>query len=328
VESRTFSDFDAFAATVRDANTVMMLQTLTQSRWSVSHVNVSGLHVQLGREGSGNITEGEARDDGYLLFLPLNHHGQHAANGTALDNRSIAILEPGSEFCLRCRAEHDWISIFIPTDKLAGSGHAPAHSPGIEHASCRVTQANPSLANEMRALAGQIMTAAASCSRFESSPAAKDAEAALLNLCSNAIEAPGSGGAHRLGRPRVSRKAILRRCKTLLQEHNGEPVSVQDLAVASGVTERTVRHVFHEHFGVGPHRYLQIRRLHQVYRALIDAESGSTTVTTVLLQHGEWNLSRFAARYHRVFGERPSETLRQKSGTRRAEKKGGYRLSR
>ena len=115
VESRTFTDFDAFAATVRDANTAMMLQNLAKSRWSLSHVNISGSHVQMGREGSGNITEGRARDDGYLLFLPLDHYRQHAANGTALDNRSIAILEPGSEFCLRCRIEHNWVSIFIPT---------------------------------------------------------------------------------------------------------------------------------------------------------------------------------------------------------------------
>lgn len=312
MESRTFTDFDAFAATIRDANTVMMLQNLTQSRWSVSHINLSGTHVQMGCEGSGNITEGRARDDGYLLFLPLNNHSQHAANGTALDNRSIAILEPGSEFCVRCRIEHDWISIFVPTDKLAGSGHVPANPPGFGHAACRVTRADASLANAMRAVVGQIMTTAASCRQFELSPAAKAAEAALLSLCSNAVEESEAGEAHRRGRPRVPRELIIRRCKTLLQEHRGEPVSVQDLAVASGVTERTVRTVFHEHFGVCPHRYLQIRRLNQVHRALTDAESGSTTVTKVLVQHGEWNLSRFAARYHRLFGERPSETLRRK----------------
>jgi methylphosphotriester-DNA--protein-cysteine methyltransferase len=169
----------------------------------------------------------------------------------------------------------------------------------------------------MRALVGRIMTAAASCSRFESSPAAKDAEAALLSLGSSVIGAAGAGEAHRLGRPRVPREAIIRRCKTLLEEHHGEPVSVQDLAAASGVTERTLRAVFHEHFGVGPHRYLQSWRLHQVYRALRTAEPGSTNVTDLLVQHGEWDLSGFAARYRQVFGERPSETLRRKGPVRR-----------
>lgn len=35
----------------------------------------------------------------------------------------------------------------------------------------------------------------------------------------------------------------------------------------------------------------------------------ASTVADVLLQHGEWQFGRFAARYRRLFGELPSETL-------------------
>jgi hypothetical protein len=40
--------------------------------------------------------------------------------------------------------------------------------------------------------------------------------------------------------------------------------------------------------------------------------SEEVSVADVLLQHGEWEFGRFAARYRRLFGELPSETRRTK----------------
>jgi hypothetical protein len=71
MQSQVFRDFDAFASSVRDVDHVMLLQNVERPRWSIRHVNLAGIHVQLGSEGSGNITEGRSRSDGYVLFLPL-----------------------------------------------------------------------------------------------------------------------------------------------------------------------------------------------------------------------------------------------------------------
>ena len=85
---------------------------------------------------------------------------------------------------------------------------------------------------------------------------------------------------------------------------------MQDLARAAGVSERTLRTAFHEYFGTSPNRYVQLKHLHGIHRALKAAEPDEATVTQILAEHGEWALSRFAARYRRLFGELPSETLR------------------
>jgi hypothetical protein len=53
-------------------------------------------------------------------------------------------------------------------------------------------------------------------------------------------------------------------------------------------------------------------RLHQVHRALSAADTDSVSVTEVIAQHGEWDFGRFAARYRRLFGELPSQTLGKK----------------
>ena len=108
------------------------------------------------------------------------------------------------------------------------------------------------------------------------------------------------------------RPGIIRRSKELLEEHKGRPVHVGELAAAAEVSERTLRTAFNEYFGVGPVRYLQLRQLHQVHRALRAADPEADSVADVLVKNGVWEFSRFATRYRRLFGERPLETLRTK----------------
>ena len=63
---------------------------------------------------------------------------------------------------------------------------------------------------------------------------------------------------------------------------------------------------------MGPIRYLTLRRMHLVRRALLRADS-STTVTRIATDHGFWELGRFSVAYRTLFGETPSESLRRPS---------------
>jgi AraC family ethanolamine operon transcriptional activator len=110
------------------------------------------------------------------------------------------------------------------------------------------------------------------------------------------------------------RPGIIRRSQALLEQRKGRPVHVGELAAAAQVSERTLRTAFNEYFGVGPVRYLQLRQLHQVHRALRAADPEADSIGDALVKHGVWEFSRFAARYRRLFGERPTETLRTKKG--------------
>jgi AraC-like DNA-binding protein len=62
---------------------------------------------------------------------------------------------------------------------------------------------------------------------------------------------------------------------------------------------------------MGPIRYLTLRRMHLVRRALLHSEPSTATVTQILTDHGFWELGRFSVAYRMLFGESPSETLRQ-----------------
>jgi AraC-like DNA-binding protein len=63
---------------------------------------------------------------------------------------------------------------------------------------------------------------------------------------------------------------------------------------------------------MGPIRYLTLRRMHLVRRALLRADS-STTITRIATDHGFWELGRFSVAYRTLFGETPSESLRRPS---------------
>lgn len=110
--------------------------------------------------------------------------------------------------------------------------------------------------------------------------------------------------------PRSSR-AFLSGLEALIEQNVGRPLYLVDLCVALRTPERTLRRVFQEHLGIGPNRYLWLRRMHMAHRALQLATLPQNSVTSVAMDHGFWELGRFAKAYAQLFGEAPSATLRR-----------------
>lgn len=156
------------------------------------------------------------------------------------------------------------------------------------------------------------MTVAGNSPQFESSNAASSVAAELLKIASSYVGQPKNVEPRPIGRTRLPRQEIIQRSTKLLEARHGEHVSVEELAVAAGVSQRTLRTAFNDYFGVGPLHYLQLRKLNQVHRALMAADPEASLVSDILMAHGVWEFSRFASRYRRLFGELPSETLRRK----------------
>ena len=64
---------------------------------------------------------------------------------------------------------------------------------------------------------------------------------------------------------------------------------------------------------MGPVRYLWLRRMHLARAALMKGDPQTTSVTAVAVDHGFWELGRFAVAYRSLFGESPLATLRRVS---------------
>jgi AraC family ethanolamine operon transcriptional activator len=315
MKSVSFRDFDAFSASVRDVDAVMMLENPARRLWTINQVNIEGIDVQLGQVGSGNLIEGQSWQYGTLMYLPLSPRVAYRANGIALDKNELMVLEPGCEFCLSTKFAHDWCSIFLPTrfvrdDDPPGPSSA---SPVSEMARCRRTPANRQLVARFNYVVNQVMMASANSSDFENSPAAKSAAIALKEVASLVLRGVQTIKSDHLGRPAIPRSQIIHSCKDLIEAQAGTLVRVEELAAKASVSERTLRQVFYDFFGIGPARYLQLRQVHQVHRELRKADPKTTRISNVLTKHGIWEFGRFASRYRRLFGELPSQTLRTTS---------------
>jgi AraC-like DNA-binding protein len=105
--------------------------------------------------------------------------------------------------------------------------------------------------------------------------------------------------------------AIVARFEEFLEANPDRPLYLNEICAGIGIAERTLRTCCEEQLGMGPIRYLTLRRMHLTRRALLRADPSNSTVTRIVIDHGFWELGRFSVAYRALFGESPSETLRR-----------------
>jgi len=65
---------------------------------------------------------------------------------------------------------------------------------------------------------------------------------------------------------------IVARFEEFLEANLDHPLYLTEICAAIGVAERTLRASCEEHLGMGPIRYLALRRMHLVRRALLHSD--------------------------------------------------------
>lgn len=103
--------------------------------------------------------------------------------------------------------------------------------------------------------------------------------------------------------------AIMRRFYQVIEKYLDQPFDMPQLAREVGTSERTLTACCQEHLGMGPKRFLILRRMNMMRRDLQRAAPGETSVTEIATRYGFWQFGRLAVAYKAVFGESPSATL-------------------
>jgi AraC-like DNA-binding protein len=109
-------------------------------------------------------------------------------------------------------------------------------------------------------------------------------------------------------------RTVLARFEQLLAEKANTPLHLAEICAAIGTPERTLRACCQNHLGMGPIRYLWLRRMHLARQALLKADAATATVTSIATGQGFWELRKFSVAYRSLFGESPVVTLRRSSG--------------
>lgn len=107
--------------------------------------------------------------------------------------------------------------------------------------------------------------------------------------------------------------AHVRRAREYIDAHLGEPLSLAELADATGVSARTLQNGFQRFLNQTPTEYIREQRLQRAHLELRRADPAAARVTDILFDLGISNPGRFAQIYRQRYGCLPSDTLNGKN---------------
>ena len=299
-------EFDAYDEALPCADGHRVLRGRQQRDWRLAIVDVHGVGLTRGRAGAASIYSAAGSPSLFSLVIPLTRHDQLLIDGHRFDRHSFAWLAPERVFHIDSRQPVSWLSVTIPKELLMSwfAYHEDEVDPLLLNRN-RVGSASRPIAELIR-LTQRWFRADVQAPGGLCGHAIENARAEILDATLRTLLPMKSDRA--VGRPAIRRAQVLDRALGLMRSMGDEQVYTEDLCRAAGVSERTLRNVFYEHFGIAPHRYLMIARLNRVRAAIREAAPGDT-ISSICADAGIWDFGRFAHQYRELFGVLPSQHL-------------------
>ena len=94
----------------------------------------------------------------------------------------------------------------------------------------------------------------------------------------------------------------MRRFRTYLEANLDRPLHMSEICEAIGVTGGTLRACCGQYLGMGPLRYLWLRRMEQARRALAISDPATVTVTELVTIIGTVFVANTSARFVTTIG--------------------------
>lgn len=299
-----FRDFDEFAEAITGVDGRFIPTARSSSEWWSEAVRPGSVSLQQIQIGSPSTFAGDGEFGRYTLGLPMTDATQIRIDGHFLEEDAFILLQEDQPFTFTGQDVVRWAGVSVPTDTplippelfaSARSGSGP-----------RTRTAMPYL-DRLRWVTERAISSNVD---FREAAAAAAAEEEVAICLTHVLERSMKVQDRHVGRPQFSRSRVIARTLALIEANEGQPLFVDDLCRATQVSERTLRNIFHEFFGVGPMRLLKVRQLREIRAALLRADPQRDTVTRIAARFGIWDFSLFARNYKALFGESPSRTLR------------------
>lgn len=307
-----YGDFDEFADSICGVAGRFVPTARSAADWWIERARVEDIDLQQLQVGGATTFAGDGVADSVTIGMPLSEVGTIRIDGHNLGDNTFLLIRNGHPFTSSARQVARWAGITIPLgtvqdDALRSSIQrlvAPSPSDGTRATTER------QLLDECRAVVGRICLEHEAV-RIVDRAAATSARDDVVHAVGKMLEASTHANDRHIGRPQVSRTRVIARCLELIDASDGQPLFIDDLCAATQVSERTLRNIFQEYFGVGPMRLLKVRQLREIRSALLRANPLTDTVTKVAARFGVWDFSLFARNYRALYAEAPSQTLRR-----------------
>jgi AraC-like DNA-binding protein len=281
----------------------------------INGIYLPGLYVGYIQYGSpAEVRANPARDD-YWLQLPIREQIEFTVAGECITcgPDRAAVSSPSSGLLIRTKGSGARFNISLTaaalTRQLAGLLGAVPTVP-LEFAPVMDLAAGHG-----RSLAQYVRLAVTDFERAGSMPW----DAITISLfeqfimCRLLLSHPNNYTEVLRVRERSLTPRDLRRAIDYMHANLAAPITIADIAEASGIAGRTLFQYFRDFRGTSPMRYLRDSRFEKVRDALKQAQP-EECVAQVAMRWGFSHLGRFAVEYRMRFGESPSETLRSRKG--------------
>ena len=256
--------------------------------------------------------------DTVLVSLPIDSGPWPVWGGMEMQAGEIITLGPGQRVYARTDEPCRWGIIRSPAKHLAQYGRALSGAEFVVPPVGRWRSPRAALGQLCRLHRAAVARVEARSEVLADDEAAHGLEQQVIEAL---VECLTAGSVEEETELAARHRAILARFEDLLES---EPfLSIADFSAALGVSERMLRKCCNRHLGIGPSRYLRLRRMQRVHRALKSKAPGALSVSEVVRRHGFHDLGHFAANYRAIYGKLPSATLRR--GDRTPELKLGNR---
>ena len=304
--SATFSEADALQAAMR-AIGVLSLATTQKGRFRArfSQVTPDRLRLIAVEESLPRIAFVRVPLDRILVAFTSEKLSCQFWNGMRVHAEHLIVLGAGASAHARTDGPSRWRAICLPKQEFAR--YADVLTGGVlrmpEGVSCWHTRS--AALRELHAIHVETMRSVRIASdTLATSEGGYGLEQQLIHALVECLSESTNklpAGDHRL----------MASFEELLLTEPNRAWSVAEVSRALGMSDRLIRQSCQACIGMSPQSFLRLHRLHSVHRALRHPASSSTSVSEVGRQHGFRHLSRLAAAYRTLFGELPSQTLRE-----------------
>jgi AraC-like DNA-binding protein len=314
--SFAFTDPQMYQSAMRPAQVEVVVTTKGDFHAELKRIELSKLSIQSARVNLPVIYHSAVSAERVpIFFVAKGNHATYCHDGLDTSSGEIIAVRAGSTHYSRSEANSHWGTLSLTHEDLAVAGRVftgrELTAPLVTHRLRPSHQLVSRLLNLHEAVERIADAPAHILTQPEATRALEQALMHAMIVCMT----DGSPVEMRLGTRQHS--AILVRFEDFVTANDNRPLYLAEICAAVGASARMLRMCCQEQLGMGPVRYLWLRRLHLARRALMEANPRTATVARIAMDHGFWELGRFAVRYREQFGESPSASLLRPQHDRR-----------
>ncbi|WP_260958650.1 helix-turn-helix domain-containing protein [Pseudomonas citri] len=309
-----FRDIHVHAATVQEWSQDYSQLTAGSTESSLIQLTTARCHVFREQINQRVVQHGVAPRDKMCFAMPITVPGAIRMQGREVDDSSLFFLHGGEEFMFHMPTGMELLAITFERElfeqALAQTASAKEISQLLRQPVIRVPAQR--FADARRRMLAVFSQALANEVPDHAQDWEQALEQAMLGELLQLMTDPACDKHQRT--PSSTRSFIVEKCHRLVTTEMIDVPSVIELCQRLQVSRRTVQNSFRSVTETTPLNYLRSVRLNGVRRTLMSTQASHLSIGDAAAQWGFYHLSHFAAEYHALFAELPSQTARAAIG--------------